>query len=131
MKKLLVTALLFTFASVGSASSEAVHGLWKTEPGDSGGYLHVRIAPCDDKLCGEIAAAFDKDDKPVSDYEHLGKQMLKNMRFTGNGNYKKGSIWAPDRDKTYKSKMKLKGDILTVKGCVAFVCRGQTWNRVK
>ena len=49
------------------------------------------------------------------------------MKIRGNGRYRGGKIWAPDRDKTYKSKMLLDGDVLSVSGCVLVICRDQTW----
>lgn len=105
-------------------------GVWQTEPGDSGGHLHVQIEPCEDKLCGFILRAFDKDGHPVADYEHLGKPMITDMQITGTGRYAKGKIWAPDKDKTYKSKMRLGDQSLIVKGCIAFICRSQHWKAV-
>jgi uncharacterized protein (DUF2147 family) len=42
-----------------------------------------------------------------------------------------GTIWDPEHDKTYKSKMTLKGDDLDVEGCVSIVCSGQDWKRFK
>jgi uncharacterized protein (DUF2147 family) len=38
-----------------------------------------------------------------------------------------GTIWGPEHDKTYKSKMTLKGDDLDVEGCISIVCSGQDW----
>ena len=52
------------------------------------------------------------------------------MAADGGGKYSGGKIWAPDRDKTYRSKMELSGDRLKVSGCVGPICRGQTWARV-
>jgi len=54
--------------------------------------------------------------------------MIAGMVEKAPGSYAGGTIWAPDKNKTYKSKMKLGGNgSLVVKGCVAFVCRSQTW----
>lgn len=132
MKKLLIAAA-FVLTSAGIAAADPVEGLWKTEPGETGGYLHVQIAQCDDKICGTIAAGVDKDGKSNANYEHKGKRMLWGMRVNGNGKYSKGKIWAPDADKTYGSKMALNGDKLVVKGCVAggLICRSQNWVRLK
>ena len=74
----------------------------------------------------------DENGNASSEYEHLGKQLIWDMGVDGGGYYSGGKIWAPDADKTYKSKMSLDGNTLTVKGCVAggLVCRGQDWSRV-
>lgn len=131
MKHLLLGAA-FGLGLAGMAAADPVDGLWKTAPGDTGGYLHVSISPCGSAICGTIDSAFDaKGDQDLS-YEHLGKQMIWDMVSDGDGTYSGGKIWAPDADKTYKSKMTLSGSKLEVKGCVAggLVCRGQDWTRV-
>ena len=43
----------------------------------------------------------------------------------------KGKIWQPSTDKVFASKMTLEGDTLYVSGCVAIICKKQTWTRVK
>lgn len=128
---ILAAAALTALATV--ASADPVDGIWKTEPGDDGEYLHVSIAECGSAICGTIDSAFDASGNQVLNYEHDGKQMIWDMIPEGGGAYDNGKIWAPDRDKTYNSKMALSGDSLTVKGCVAggLICRGQTWSRVQ
>lgn len=130
MKQFIYAAVLGLTASIASADNAS--GTWKTETGDTGGYLHVSIAPCGAALCGTIAKAFDPSGASSNEYEHLGKKMIWDMQANGDGSYSSGKIWAPDKDKTYKSKMSLNGNQLTVKGCVAggAICRGQTWSRV-
>lgn len=137
MKKLFLstaTGLGIGLGLAGVALADPVDGLWKTQPGDTGGYLHVSIAPCGSALCGTIDTAFDKDGNERLEYEHLGKQIIWDMVPDGESAYGGGKIWAPDRDKTYNSKMSLEEqNTLTVKGCVAggLICRDQTWNRVQ
>ncbi|WP_425085553.1 DUF2147 domain-containing protein [Ruegeria profundi] len=133
MKKL---ALSIAFASLatGAMAADAADGLWKTQPGDTGGYLHVSISECGSAICGTIDSAFDGNGDQILDYENLGKQIIWDMVAEGSGSYDNGKIWAPDRDKTYNSKMTLDSqNQLTVKGCVAggLVCRGQTWTRIQ
>lgn len=130
MKTVLLAAAMSVTATF--AAADAASGTWKTEPGDTGGYLHVKIAACGEALCGSIAKAFDAEGAVQSSYEHVGKRMIWDMKAAGDGSYSGGKIWAPDKDKTYKSKMSLDGQTLTVKGCVAggAICRGQTWTKV-
>ena len=52
------------------------------------------------------------------------------LQAKGGGSYSGGKIWAPDTDKTYRSKMTLSGNALKVSGCVGPICRGQTWTRL-
>ena len=129
MKHWMIAAALVTAASM--ATADPAEGTWKPEASDEGGYLYVTIASCGNALCGTIAKAFDASNAASSDYEHLGKRMLWDMASDGDGAYSGGQIWAPDADKTYRSKMQLSGNSLEVKGCVAIICRGQTWTRVQ
>ena len=128
MKPLLTSALVMIASSV---HAQDLTGIWQTEPGDTGGFLHVSIAPCGDKICGKINRAFDKDLAVVEGYEHAGKPIIWDMSQDGDGKWANGKIWAPDRDKTYNSKMELAGDNLKVSGCVLVICRSQTWRKVQ
>ena len=127
MKKILL-AIALVLPSLANAG--ALSGVYQTESGDTGGFLHVGMAPCADDAaltCGTILRAYTADGSQDSEYEHLGKPIVWAMEDRGNGRWGRGKIWAPDRDKTYDSKMALNGKILAVKGCVAFICRNQNW----
>jgi len=131
---LLFLALTQYPSAAENLSAESVSGLFQTEPGDSGGYLHVRVGPCSEnpeQVCGMIESAFSENGDVSTDYEHLGKKMLWKMVDKGNGKYASGKIWAPDRDKTYRSKMQISDTGLKVKGCVGPICRAQNWKRVE
>lgn len=133
MKKLLLLAgaSLF-FAS--SALADDVYGTWKTIPDDNGYYGHVKVGPCKDssKICGQLIGSFKAADNSVHESENVGKLLIWDMVNEGDGNYGGGKAWSPDRDKTYKGKLKLRGSQLTVQGCVAFICRdGGVWSRVQ
>ncbi|MEM7318620.1 MAG: DUF2147 domain-containing protein [Pseudomonadota bacterium] len=131
MKKLFLSAVIAVLGT-GAAIADPVAGLWKTAEGEEGGYLHVSIAPCGAAICGTIQTAYDADGAVSNDYEHLGKKLIWDMQADGGGAYSGGKVWAPDTDKTYRSKMALSGNTLTVKGCVAggLICRGQDWARI-
>ncbi len=129
MKTILLAAAMML---PGLAHADVVSGVFQTEPGDTGGFLHVEMGPCASNAalsCGTILRAYEADGSQLNDYEHLGKPIVWDMEDRGNGNFGSGKIWAPDRDKTYNSKMQLNGGNLTVEGCVAFICRGQLWQR--
>ena len=121
--------LAFAASAEGGAS-----GLWRTEANDEGVYLTVKIAPCasqPERLCGVIAERIDANGQ-VSESEIVGRHIIKSMRAVGDGRWAKGTVWAPDDDKTYKSKMALVDGGLKVSGCVfgGLICRGQVWQRV-
>jgi uncharacterized protein (DUF2147 family) len=75
--------------------------------------------------------AYTASGEKRADYENIGKRVVWDMAVDGGGAYSGGKIWEPKRDRTYNSKMQLNGDNLTVKGCVAVICRSQKWTRVK
>ena len=120
-------ALIMSAIFAGPALADPVHGSWKSAPGDDGAYIHVKISSCGSKICGKITKVIGNDESTA-----VGKSIIKNMSSSGDGKYSGGTIWAPDKDKTYKSKMTLKGNKLKVAGCVAggLICRSQTWTRL-
>ena len=115
-----------------AAAADPVEGLWKTKPDDNGNFGHVQIAPCGAKFCGTLMKSFSSDGAEAAS-ENIGKQIVWDMVANGDGSYGGGKVWAPDRDKTYKSKMQLNGDMLAVSGCVlgGVICRDSDWSRVK
>lgn len=124
MKKVLLAAVMALTAGV--ASADPVAGTWQTQTGETGGYLHVAIAPCGGSICGKITKVVNNDNTSI-----VGKRIIWDMKAKGNGAYSGGKIWAPDVDKTYRSKMALSGNALKVSGCVLGICRSQTWKRIK
>lgn len=114
----------------GAALADPVEGVWKTQPGDDGNYGLVTISACGNHICGVLGQGYDNAGNKVES-PNIGRQMIWDMNANGGGQYSGGKIWAPDRDKTYNSKMALSGNTLKVQGCVLGICRGQTWQRVK
>ena len=124
-------AVLGLFFSVSTAAADPLYGLWKTIPDDNGNFGHIKVQDCDGTICGVLVKSFDADGKSVES-DSIGKRIIWNMKPKGDGKYGGGKIWAPDRDKTYASKLELEGDMLKVSGCVFVICRdGGTWMRVK
>lgn len=123
-------AALAALVATPAFAADPVIGLFKTQPGDTGSYAHVELYECDGGICGVIRRAFDANGAEIAS-DTVGKRMIWDMAADGNGSYSGGRIWAPDRDKVYKSKMQLQGDALSVSGCVAVICRSQTWTRVR
>ena len=129
MKKILsVVAALMIAGPVWAA--DPVVGMYKTQPDDNGNFGHVELYECGAAICGVIRKAFDGSGKAIAS-DNIGKRMIWDMQAQGGGSYSKGKIWAPDRNKTYSSKMSLSGANLKVSGCVIGICRSQAWTRVK
>ncbi|MGB0866997.1 MAG: DUF2147 domain-containing protein [Granulosicoccaceae bacterium] len=132
--KIIFSSLLFITASLPAQAAD-VDGLWASPPKEeTKGHIEVEIAPCahdSAKRCGVIKQYY-KDGK-VAESDIVGKDIIKDMKSAGTKAWKGGTIWAPDDDKTYSSKMELLDDnTLKVSGCVLrFLCRAQEWTRVQ
>lgn len=124
----LLSAAALTLALAAPAAADPVLGMWKTQPDDNGNFGHVEIYTCEASICGVIRRAFDSAGNAVES-ENVGKRMIWDMQSRGDGTYREGRIWAPDRDRTYNSRMELSGNTLEVSGCVGPICRAQTWTR--
>jgi uncharacterized protein (DUF2147 family) len=128
MKALALAVGLMGLAT--AALADPVEGVWQTQPDDNGNFALVTIAACGTEICGTLGKGYDSAGQPIAS-PNIGRQMIWGMSPKGGGAYGGGKIWAPDRDKTYNSKMALSGDRLKVEGCVLGICRGQTWRRVE
>lgn len=129
MKRIARAAALACLAASPALAAETVTGLYKTQPSDTGSFAHVEIYECGETICGVIRKAFDASGAEIAS-DTVGKRMIWDMSADGSDAWSGGRIWAPDRDKVYKSRMELSGDTLSVSGCVLVVCRSQTWQRV-
>jgi uncharacterized protein (DUF2147 family) len=130
--KTIIMALVAT-VSLGAGAAHAadlVHGTWQTVKDDNGNYGHIKITDCGNSICGTLSNSFDSSGKSITT-ANAGRKIIWNMKADGGGAYSGGKVYAPDRDKTYSSKMTLKGNSLNIKGCVLGICRdGGTWKRV-
>lgn len=130
MKTLVLAAVAAMSMATTAFAQDAVFGEWKSEPGETGGFIHVRLGPCGTNVCGEITQVVGNDNTSI-----VGRTIIQNMVPQGGGAYSGGTIWAPDTDKTYKSDMQLNGNSMVVRGCVgicsALTSRSQTWTRLR
>ena len=143
LTSLAFAVLLPALLATGSAfAADSAVGRWKTIDDDTGkpksiveitqagnGSVSGRIVelinptkpnPTCDK-CGD-----DRKDQPIT-----GMEIIRGMKASGGGKYAGGTILKPDEGKVYKSKMALieGGQKLEVSGCIAFICKSQTWLR--
>ncbi|MDA8586631.1 DUF2147 domain-containing protein [Rhodobacteraceae bacterium] len=130
MKRRLIAALAAVLMAGPAFAADPILGLYKTQAGDDGNYGHVQIYECEAAICGVIRKAFNSAGQEIPS-DNIGRRMIWDMQAQGNGAYGKGKIWAPDRGKTYSSKMQLSGSALEVSGCVLGICRAQNWTRVQ
>ena len=130
MKRFALTAAAGLLLALPAFAPDPVEGQWKTQPDDNGNFGVVEIAPCGERLCGTLLQGYDANGRPVAS-DNIGRFIIRDMAAEGGGAYGGGTIWAPDRDQTYRSRMELSGDRLQVSGCVlgGLVCRNQNWQR--
>ena len=145
MHKILFASLLalpLALASLQASASDAVVGRWKTIDSDTGkpkSIVEITQAP-NGTLSGHIVELLnpskpnplcdkckdDRKNKPIT-----GMEIIRGMKADGGGTYSGGTVLKPDEGKIYKSKMELVegGKKLEVSGCIAFICKSQTWIR--
>jgi len=143
MKKLLslVAFLITSFATIFGQNPDLVKGIWVSDSKDA----KVEIYKAGEKYFGKIVWAqnmYEADGKTLkkdskNSNEQLQGRTILNMiilsGFTyGDGEWSGGEIYDPKSGKTYKSKMKLKGNSLEVRGYVGSPMFGKTttWTRV-
>jgi uncharacterized protein (DUF2147 family) len=145
---IIVMFVLAFFNTTVNAQSSAI-GTWKTvasegpDKGKAKSYIEIYekggvyfgkivkllLVP-QDTLCDKCKDEFKN--KPL-----VGMINIQNMKKTGSADqelgeaYADGTVLDPESGKTYKCKFWVKGDVLTLKGCIAFLCKTQVWSRVK
>ena len=143
MKKIIVATIAFflSFTTVLAQNADAVKGTWMSENNDA----KIEIYKTADKYAGKIVWTKDmyeadgktlkKDNKNTN--ENLRNRTIVNLVIlTGftydDGEWTDGEIYDPKNGKTYKSKMKIKGSTLEVRGYVGSPMFGKTtvWTRV-
>ena len=97
----------------------------------------VRLGRCGATLCGRIvrilAAGAPRNDIHNSDAAHrnrplVGIAVLSGFAPDGSGD---GRAYDPKSGRSYRARLRLNaGGTLRVTGCVAIICRSQTWTRL-
>ncbi|MCZ4352367.1 DUF2147 domain-containing protein [Roseovarius aestuarii] len=130
MKRILLAGMVVFLSAGIAAAADPLEGTWRTAQDDNGNSGLIKVAPCGAKLCGTLIKAFDPAGKEMAS-NNVGRQIISDTVNNGGGKYS-GKVYSPDRGKTYKSKLVLRGDMVTVNGCVMGICRtGGTWKKVK
>lgn len=127
--------LVFTFLAAPVQAAEPIAGRWVTPESDS----IVTIGPCGAKSCGRITRFLKPPPTPKPtdrnnpDPALRGRPVLELAVLTGftdRGEDWRGRIYDPRSGRSYRSILSRNADgTLKVKGCVAFLCRTQTWRR--
>ncbi len=133
---LFAAAALATLPASAQQASTAITGVWLVEDGTA----QVTIAPCGNQVCGRITRIIrarpgsngrdqNNPDPALRNRPILGLSILSEM--TRDGDVWRGKIYDPRGGKVYRSVVERDGtNRLSVKGCVSFICKSQTWTRV-
>ncbi len=141
--KTLLLALPLMMAALSASAADGAVGRWKTIDDKTGKVKSIVeiTQAANGSLSGKVVDILhsDKGPNPVCDgceganknKPVKGMTILWNLKADGANAWSGGTILDPGNGKTYKSKMKLQtgGAKLDVSGCVAFICRAQTWVR--
>jgi len=133
-------AALVLAAPLGQALAKAgePYGTW------SMGKVTIKVTDCGGGLCGTIVGLKEPiskiDGKPKVDRENpdaskrkrplIGLAVLIGMKPSGEGKWQ-GAIYNPDDGNTYSASIRLDGDKMKVKGCVAgILCKTNNFVRI-
>ena len=141
--KTLLLALPLMMAAMSASAADGAVGRWKTIDDKTGKVKSIVeiTQAANGALTGKVVDILhsDKGPNPVCDgceganknKPVKGMTILWNLKADGANAWSGGTILDPANGKTYKSKVKLQtgGAKLDVSGCIAFICRSQTWVR--
>lgn len=141
--KTLLLALPLVMAAMSASAADSAVGRWKTIDDKTGKVKSiVEISQAaNGTLSGKVVEILhsDRGPNPVCDKcdganknkPVKGMTILWNLKPDGARNWSGGTVLDPANGKTYKSKVELHADgkKLDMSGCVAFICRAQTWVR--
>jgi uncharacterized protein (DUF2147 family) len=148
MSRVLIFAVCaaFVFSPLAVADADAVLGKWWTEGKSS----VVEITESDGTYKGEIVWLKDplyeegdpeageplhdrnNPEKELQDRPILGLPLVKGFTYDAEDNaWKDGSIYDPEKGKTYSCEMKLDGDTLNVRGYIGTPLLGRTTQWVR
>ncbi|HWW56997.1 MAG TPA: DUF2147 domain-containing protein [Sphingopyxis sp.] len=125
----------FIVVPASAAAPASLTGRWKTDDGKG----IVAMAPCGAKMCGRIAELLIREpaggqrdernpDKAKRARKVEGLQIYWDLVPHGEG--WKGEGYSPEDGRYYTAHLRVKGNRLTMKGCVAVFCRTVTWTRM-
>jgi uncharacterized protein (DUF2147 family) len=108
---------------VGSARAADPFGTW-VRPSTG---TQVNFYNCGGKLCGKIVAVKDQSRKG-----EIGTLIMNGAAKSGDNEWR-GDVLNTEDGKTYSGVVTLEGpNALNLKGCaLGFICKGETWQRVK
>ncbi len=138
MKYAMTAALALALAAPAVAQQDGgIAGRWRTDDGKA----VITIAPCTAgaaPVCGRItrflvaepaggARDGNNPDRTRRSRPLLGVQVLTNLVRSGNGWTGRG--YSPEEGRNFNATVRVDGNRLNVRGCVAVFCRTVVWTR--
>ncbi|NKX42117.1 DUF2147 domain-containing protein [Rhodobacteraceae bacterium R_SAG2] len=128
MRKLAI-GLLAAFCAPALGAMAEPFGIWLTEKGRTGAYLHVKVTPCKDNsalLCGYVHKTFRTPHTEI-----VGRPIFWDLEQVSPTEWANGRVWDAENRKVYRAKVRLRETELRVEGCLGMLCDGQSWKRVR
>jgi uncharacterized protein (DUF2147 family) len=122
LRTLAIAMALFVVGLPGIASASDPYGIWMRPSTGT----QVSFYDCGGKLCAKIVAV--KDERRKSE---IGTVIMTGAARSADNEWK-GDLLNTDDRKIYAGVVTLQGpNALNLKGCVAFICEGETWTKIK
>ncbi len=155
MRRISILAVLACAAAIlavhpaAASEADAIIGVWWTGERDArveiykinntyaGKLIWFKnpVYPEDDEqgMAGKKKIDRKNPDESLRNRRLMGLVMVHSFKYDKKNKWKSGRIYDPKKGKTYKCKMELDGDVLTVRGYVGFSMFGRTteWTRYK
>ena len=114
------------FPGSASAQTSSLEGHWQN------GAMEIEIGPCGSKLCGTVIKASAKQQEKAesgSGTQLVGAKIIDNIEPAGPQNWN-AEIFVASRNTYARGTIEEIGsDQMTVRGCVAFICKTSHWSR--
>lgn len=132
----MIVRFLMAFAALALGTSavsaaDNPYGTWRN-PKNS---LHVRVAPCSDRLCGTVVWASEKAKRDAAegmDEPLIGSMIFRDLARDKRGVWR-GRVFLPNKGRTFSGSLDMVDrNTMEAKGCVfgGLFCKAQLWTRL-
>ena len=135
-------ALLMSFGTTALAQGQGILGLWTTDKGKGrveSSNAQRRSRDCAARSCGSASRTTSRASRrptranknaSLRNRPIIGLQIFEGWKEAG-ANKWTGPVYDPEDGQSYDVDITLAGDKLTLKGCIAFLCDSDTWDRYR
>ncbi|MEO1067216.1 MAG: DUF2147 domain-containing protein [Pseudomonadota bacterium] len=118
-KTITILAAFGMLAATNAIAAEKLEGVWSANNGAS----RIQISPCGSKLCSDIIWLKEprkdakNEDKSLRGRDIVGLRISNNMERVSDNKWK-GSVYSPEKGKTYSGFATVDGNKLSMRGCL-------------